>query len=41
VRLNTDRIRDLGWSNVLNTREALASAMDALLVDFKNGNIPL
>ena len=39
VRLNTDRIRDLGWSNVMNTREALALSLDALLVDFKNGNI--
>jgi UDP-glucose 4-epimerase len=39
VRLNTDRIRDLGWSNVMNTREALASSLDALLVDFQNGNI--
>jgi UDP-glucose 4-epimerase len=39
VRLNTDRIRDLGWSNVMDTRQALASSLDALLVDFKNGNI--
>jgi UDP-glucose 4-epimerase len=41
VRLNTDRIRSLGWSNVLDTREALASSLDALLVDFKNGNLSL
>jgi UDP-glucose 4-epimerase len=39
VRLNTDRIRDLGWSNVMNTREAMASSLDALVVDFKNGNL--
>jgi UDP-glucose 4-epimerase len=39
VRLNTDRIRRLGWSNVMNTREALSSSLDALLVDFKNGNL--
>jgi UDP-glucose 4-epimerase len=39
VRLNTDRIRSLGWSNVLNTREALASSLDALLADFQNGNL--
>jgi UDP-glucose 4-epimerase len=39
VRLNTDRIRELGWSNVMNTREALASSLDALVVDFKNGNL--
>jgi UDP-glucose 4-epimerase len=41
VRLNTDRIRALGWSNVMNTREALSSSLDALLVDFKNGNLSL
>jgi UDP-glucose 4-epimerase len=41
VRLNTDRIRDLGWLNVMNTREALASSLDAMLVDFRNGNIAL
>jgi UDP-glucose 4-epimerase len=41
VRLNTERIRGLGWSNVMNTREALASSLDALLVDFKNGNLAL
>ena len=39
VRLNTDRIRHLGWSNVMNTREAMASSLDALLVDFRNGNM--
>jgi UDP-glucose 4-epimerase len=39
VRLNTERIRHLGWSNVMNTREALVSSLDALLVDFKNGNL--
>jgi UDP-glucose 4-epimerase len=39
VRLNTDRIRGLGWSNRMNTREALASSLDALLGDFRGGNI--
>jgi UDP-glucose 4-epimerase len=39
VRLNTDRVRALGWANAMNTREALASSLDALLVDFRNGNI--
>jgi UDP-glucose 4-epimerase len=39
VRLNTDRIRGLGWSNVMNTREALTSSLDALLGDFRSGNI--
>jgi UDP-glucose 4-epimerase len=40
VRLNTDRIRKLGWSNVMNTREAMASSLNALLIDFKNGSLP-
>jgi UDP-glucose 4-epimerase len=39
VRMNTDRIRNLGWSNVMNTRDALSASMDALLVDLRNGNI--
>jgi UDP-glucose 4-epimerase len=39
VRLNTNRIRDLGWSNVMNTREALSSSLESLLRDMKNGNI--
>lgn len=39
VRLNTDRIRDLGWSNVMNTREALTASLEALRDDMKNGNI--
>jgi len=39
VRLDTQRIRGLGWSNAMSTREALASALDDLLVDFRNGNI--
>ena len=39
VRLNTDRIRDLGWSNVMNTREALRSSLEALHEDFRNGKL--
>ncbi|HEV7677208.1 MAG TPA: NAD-dependent epimerase/dehydratase family protein [Candidatus Dormibacteraeota bacterium] len=31
VRLNTDRIRSLGWSNRLGSREALRSSMTAML----------
>ena len=41
VRLNNDRIRGLGWLNVMNTREALASSLDAMLVDFRNGDLSL
>jgi UDP-glucose 4-epimerase len=39
VRLNTERIRELGWSNVMNTRDAMMASLDALLVDFKSGNL--
>jgi UDP-glucose 4-epimerase len=33
VRLNTDRIRGLGWKNKRNSREALRESMNALLRD--------
>jgi len=33
VRLNTDRIRGLGWMNKRNSREALRESMDALIRD--------
>jgi UDP-glucose 4-epimerase len=33
VRLNTDRIRSLGWANRLNARQAIESAMRSLLGD--------
>jgi len=33
VRLNTDRIRALGWSNALNTREALRKSLESLFGD--------
>jgi len=33
VRLNTDRIRSLGWKNVLNTREALKASLKSLVSD--------
>ncbi len=39
VRLNTDRIRSLGWSNRLSTRTALVSAMTDLLEDAKAGRL--
>lgn len=39
VRLKTDRIRQLGWLNVMNTREAMVSSLNALLIDFKDGNL--
>jgi UDP-glucose 4-epimerase len=33
VRLNTDRIRGLGWTNKRNSREALRESMNALIRD--------
>jgi len=37
VRLNTDRIRSLGWTCRLNTREALRESMLAMLPDIVSG----
>jgi len=37
VRLNTDRIRSLGWSNTRSTRQALWSSMESMLVDSRAG----
>ncbi len=39
VRLNTDRIRSVGWTNSRNTREALRSSMLEMLPDLKAGRI--
>lgn len=39
VRLNSDRLRSLGWSNSFTTREALRQSLQSLLRDFQSGNI--
>jgi UDP-glucose 4-epimerase len=39
VRLNTDRIRSLGWVCSSNSREALRDSMIAMLADFKAGRL--
>jgi UDP-glucose 4-epimerase len=39
VRLNTGRIRSLGWQNSSNTREALRRSMLAMIPDLKAGRI--
>jgi UDP-glucose 4-epimerase len=39
VRLNTDRIRGLGWKNRLNTREALRHSMLAMIPDLQAGRL--
>jgi len=37
VRLNTDRIRALGWSNQLSTRDALRRSLNEILIDARSG----
>jgi len=39
VRLNTDRIRALGWTCKRNTRQALCVSLNALLADSRLGRI--
>jgi UDP-glucose 4-epimerase len=39
VRLNTDRIRSLGWTCKRNTRQALCVSLNALLADSRLGRI--
>jgi UDP-glucose 4-epimerase len=39
VRLNTDRIRSLGWNCQRNTREAVSLALNSMLVDSRLGRL--
>ena len=39
VRINTDRIRRLGWSNAMTSRQALDSSMRSMLVDARSGRL--
>jgi len=39
VRLNTDRIRALGWTCKRNTRQALCAALQSMLADAKLGRL--
>jgi UDP-glucose 4-epimerase len=39
VRLNTDRIRALGWTCRLPTREALRNSLTSMLRDFEGGRL--
>ena len=38
-KLNTSKIRDLGWKNKLNSLEAVEDAIESMLIDVKKGNI--
>jgi UDP-glucose 4-epimerase len=37
VRLNTDRIRSLGWANRMSSKEALRTSMQSMLDDARAG----
>lgn len=37
VRINTDRIRAIGWSNERTGRQALQASMESMVVDARNG----
>jgi len=37
VRINTDKIRALGWANAMDTREALSASLESMLEDDKAG----
>ena len=39
VRLNTDRIRALGWSNKLSSKQAIQASIDSLIIDIKEHKI--
>jgi UDP-glucose 4-epimerase len=39
VRLNTDRIRALGWANARTARQAVADSMEAMLDDARAGRL--
>lgn len=37
--LNTDKIRELGWTNSLSSREAVMASVDAMVGDMKSGKL--
>ena len=39
VRLNSQRIRGLGWSNAMSSLEALRSSLETLVVDARAGRL--
>jgi UDP-glucose 4-epimerase len=39
VRLNTGRIRRLGWANSMSTSQALRSSLDSMVDEFRSGRI--
>ena len=39
VRINTDRIRALGWANAMNSRQALEASLRSMLGDARSGRL--
>jgi UDP-glucose 4-epimerase len=39
VRINTDRIRSLGWANRMSSRQALEASLRSMLVDAQTGRL--
>lgn len=39
IRLNTDRIKSLGWSCKRNTRQAMKDSISAMLIDVREGRV--
>ena len=39
VRINTDRIRALGWSNAMSSRQALEASMRSMVDDARSGRL--
>jgi UDP-glucose 4-epimerase len=39
VRINTDRIRALGWANEMSSQQALDASMRSMLIDARSGRL--
>ena len=39
VRLNTSRIRRLGWTNSMSSRQALRASLESMLEDIRSGQL--
>ncbi len=39
MRLNTERIRSLGWRNTMSTREAMRASLESMLEEVRSGKL--
>jgi UDP-glucose 4-epimerase len=39
MRLNTERVRSLGWKNAMSTREAMRASLDSMLEEVRSGKL--